>query len=97
MPVKRKVRVNTETLLLSYQYKLEMQTIIQFKGIVHFEINFWYVLAYLKVIQDVGVFVCFNFDIFRSNRLCLAYVSHIMEVYGVHLKEHAKKSKLNMI
>jgi len=27
------------------------------KGIVHFEINFWYVLAYLKDIQDVGVFV----------------------------------------
>jgi len=26
-------------------------------GIVHFEINFWYVLAYLKGIQDVGVFV----------------------------------------
>jgi len=28
-----------------------------FKGIVHFEINFWYVLAYLKGIQDVDVFV----------------------------------------
>jgi len=27
------------------------------KGIVHFEINFWDVLAYLKGIQDVGVFV----------------------------------------
>jgi len=27
------------------------------KGIVHFEMNFWYVLAYLKGIQDVGVFV----------------------------------------
>jgi len=27
------------------------------KGIVHFEIIFWYVLSYLKVIQDVGVFV----------------------------------------
>jgi len=27
------------------------------KGIVHFEIHFWYVLAYLKGIQDVGVFV----------------------------------------
>jgi len=26
-----------------------------FKGIVHFEIKFWYVLAYLKGIQDVGV------------------------------------------
>ena len=27
------------------------------KAIVQFEMNFWYVLAYLKVIQDVGVFV----------------------------------------
>jgi len=27
------------------------------KGIVHFEINFWHVLSYLKGIQDVGVFV----------------------------------------
>jgi len=30
---------------------------LYFEGIVHFEINFWYVLAYLKGIQDVGVFV----------------------------------------
>ena len=28
---------------------------IVLKGIVHFEIKFWYVLAYLKGIQDVGV------------------------------------------
>jgi len=34
-----------------------------FKGIVHFEINFWYVLAYLKGIQDVGVFVSTAFSI----------------------------------
>jgi len=27
------------------------------KGIVHFEINFLYVLAYLMCIQDVGVFI----------------------------------------
>jgi len=33
------------------------QLTLAFKGIVHFEINFWYVLAYLKAIQDVGVFV----------------------------------------
>jgi len=26
------------------------------KGIVHFEIHFWYVLAYLKGIQDVSLF-----------------------------------------
>jgi len=47
------------------------------KGIVHFEINFWYVLAYLKDIQDVGVFFfhsIFNFDIFRSNRSCLSVI-----------------------
>jgi len=41
------------------------------KGIVHFEINFWYVLAYLKAIQDVGVF---DFDIFRSKRSCLSVI-----------------------
>jgi len=33
------------------------------KGIVHFEINFWYVLSYLKGIQDVGVFVSAVFSI----------------------------------
>jgi len=31
--------------------------------LVHFEINFWYVLAYLKGIQDVGVFVSTEFSI----------------------------------
>jgi len=30
---------------------------IEIKGIVNFEINFWYFLAYIKGIQDVGVFV----------------------------------------
>jgi len=34
-----------------------------FKGIVHFEINFWYVLAYLKGIQDVAVFVSTVFSV----------------------------------
>jgi len=33
------------------------------KGIVHFEINFWYVLVYLKCIQDGGVFVFTVFSI----------------------------------
>jgi len=33
------------------------------KGIVHFEIIFWYVLAYLKGIQDAGVFVSTVFSI----------------------------------
>jgi len=48
-----------------------------FKWIVHFEIHFGYVLAYLKGIQYVGVFVSavvFNFDIFRSNRSCLSVI-----------------------
>jgi len=30
------------------------------KGIVHFEVHFWYVLAYLKGNQDVGVFESFT-------------------------------------
>jgi len=33
------------------------------KGIVHFEIHFWYVLDYLKGIQDVCVFVSSVFSI----------------------------------
>ena len=36
---------------------------INLKGIVHFEIEFWYVLAYLKGIQDVGVFFSAVFSI----------------------------------
>jgi len=38
-------------------------TAVILKGIVHLEINFWYVLAYLKGIQDVGVFVSTVFSI----------------------------------
>jgi len=43
------------------------------KGIVHFEINFWYVLAYLKGIQDVGVFVSavFSIWIFLGQTVCV--------------------------
>jgi len=40
------------------------------KRIVHYEINFWYVLAYLKGIQDVGVFVSTVF----SNCSCLSVI-----------------------
>jgi len=49
---------------------------LDFKGIVHFEMNFWYVLAYLKGIQDVGLCFCsiFNFDISRSNCSCLSVI-----------------------
>jgi len=65
--------------------------VIPFKGIVHFEIHFWYVLAYLKGIQDVGVFVSavVSILIFLGQTVL---VSHIMEVYGHHLKEHAQRS-----
>jgi len=55
-----------------------------FKGIVHFEIIFWYVLAYLKGIQDVCVF-------FLKVKPLLS-ISHVMKVYGHHLKEHAQRS-----
>jgi len=46
------------------------------KGIVHFEINFWYVLAYLKGIQDVGVFVSavFSILIFLGQTVCLSVI-----------------------
>jgi len=60
------------------------------KGIVHFVIIFWYVLAYLKGIQDVGVFVSavVSILIFLGQTF---RVSHIMQVYEVHLKEHAQR------
>ncbi len=32
------------------------QALTEFKGIVHFEIKMWYLSAYPKGIQDVGVF-----------------------------------------
>jgi len=37
--------------------KISWRATLILKGIVHFEINFLYVLANLKGIQDVGVFV----------------------------------------
>jgi len=47
------------------------------KGTVHFEINFWYVLAYLKGIQDVGVFVSTAFSILtffcQTGVVCQSY------------------------
>jgi len=69
------------------------------KGIVHFETNFWYVLAYLKGIQDVGVFVSTVFSMLTFlGQTVLVFQSYtVMQVYGVHLKEPAQKSKLNMI
>jgi len=70
-----------------------VQQSISIKGIVHFEINFWYVLAYLRGIQDVGVFVStvVSFFIFLGQTVL---VCHIMQVYGHHLKEHAQRSPI---
>jgi len=58
------------------------------KGIVHFEIHFWYVLAYLKGSQDVGVFVSAVVSIRYFLVKPFVSISHIMEVYG----EHAQRS-----
>ncbi len=35
---------------------IEMEELDEIKGIVHFEIKIWYLSAYPKGIQDVGVF-----------------------------------------
>jgi len=68
-----------------------------FKGIVHFEINFWYVLAYLKGIQDVSVFVSTVFSILLFfGQTVVVYQSYTGGLGGppsVHLKEHAQKSQ----
>jgi len=50
------LRLNLNPICETRPY-IEVVIILSLKGIVHFEINFWYVLAYLKGIQDVGVFV----------------------------------------
>jgi len=47
--------------------KVVISKLVFFKGIFHFEINFWYVLAYLKDIQDVGVFVSAVVSIIKSS------------------------------
>jgi len=64
-----------------------------FKGIVHFEINFWHVLAYLKGIHDVGVFVSTVFSILTF----LGQHGVVSQSYnagsGVHVKEHAQRSQ----
>ncbi len=59
----------------SFLVKLIGKTLL--KGIVHFEIKIWYLSAYPKGIQDVGVFFFFsrsNFDVFRSNRSSLSVI-----------------------
>jgi len=63
----------------------------QIKGILHFEIIFWYVLAYLKGIHDVGVFVSVDSILVFLGQTVLVCQSY-NEVYGHHLKEHAQRS-----
>jgi len=82
---------NTLSLSLNTVFAADTDT-LTLKGIVHFEIKFWYVLAYLKGIQDVGVFVSTVFLVKP-----LLSISHTLEAKGVHQKACTEKSKLNMI
>jgi len=70
----------------------------EIKGIVHFEINFWYVLAYLKGIQDVGVFVSAVVIvlIFLGQTVCI-YQSYNGGLWSPPQIACTEKSKLNMI
>jgi len=68
------------------------------KGIVHFEIIFWYVLPYFKGIQDEGVFV----SALVSVLIFLGQTVHVCQSYNVGLwsplqRACTEKSKLNMI
>jgi len=64
-------------LLVSIQQKLMVTWFapairkLLLKGIVHFEKKCWYVLAYLKGIQDVGVFVSAVIWIFLGQTVCV--------------------------
>jgi len=68
------------------------------KGIVHFKINFWYVLAYLKDIQDVGVFASTVVSILiffvQTVVVCQSYNGGL---WGPPQRACTEKSKLNMI
>ncbi len=63
-----------------------------FKGIVHFEIKIWYLSAYPKGIQDVGVF----FSSVDPILMFLGQTVHIMAGIGDCLykreKEHAQRN-----
>jgi len=65
---------------------------IQIKGIVYFEINFWYVLAYLKGIQDVGVSIL----IFLGQTFLVCH-SYNGGIWSPPQRACTGKSKLNMI
>jgi len=61
------------------------------KGIVHFEIKFWYVLAYLKGIQEVVSILIF---IGQTVRVCQSYNGGL---WSPPQRACTEKSKLNMI
>jgi len=63
------------------------------KGIVHFEINFSYVLAYLKGIQDFQVFSILTF-FGQTVVVCQSYDGVLG---GPPQRACTEKSKLNMI
>jgi len=69
---------------------------LSFKEIVHFEMNFCYVLAYLKGIRDVGVFVSavFSILIFLGQTICQSYNGGL---WGPPQSACTEKPKLNMI
>jgi len=74
---------------------------VKVKGIVHFEMNVWYVLAYLKGIQDVGVFVSAVVSILIQFSILIQTVL-VCQPYNAGLWSPPKracteKSKLNMI
>jgi len=52
--------------------------------IVHFEINFWYVLAFLKGIRDVFVSTLFSILIFLGQTVHASHTSHFSRVYVTH-------------
>jgi len=68
------------------------------KGIVHFEIHFWYVLAYLKAIQDEGVFVSAVVSILIFlGQTVLVSQSYNGGLWSPPQRACTEKSKLNMI
>jgi len=68
------------------------------KGIIHFEINFWHVLSYLKGIQDVGVFVSTVVSIFIFlGQAVLVCQSYNAGLWSPPQRACTEKSKLNII
>jgi len=68
------------------------------KGIVHFEINVCYVLAYLKGIQDVGVFVSAVVSILKFlGQTVLVCQSYNAGLWSPPQRARTEKSRLNMI